>query len=64
LQEILRWVLAEELRDVDSHRAIADAVSSADEDGASDGALRLLALGTASMQRVLASIAEDREEKP
>ena len=64
LQDVLRWVLADELRDLDAHRAIAGAVTSGDESAAGEAARRLLALGTTSMQRALATIAADRKESP
>lgn len=64
LQETLRPVLAAELGDVDTHRAVSDAVSAGDEDAAAALVRTLLAKGTASITDALAAIEQSREENP
>jgi DNA-binding FadR family transcriptional regulator len=63
LQEALRWVLADELRDLAGHSAIAAAVKAGDGDGASGAARSLLAKGTASITNMVADIERTREER-
>ena len=59
LADLLADVMAVELGDVRSHRAIADAVAAADTDAAERAARRLLAKGTAAITAMVADLGED-----
>lgn len=64
LQEALRWVLADELRDFESHRALAAAVEAGNGDEAAAAARSLLSKGTASITNMVVDIERTREERP
>jgi GntR family transcriptional repressor for pyruvate dehydrogenase complex len=58
--DVLADVMAGELGDLRSHRAIADAVAGADGDAAERAARRLLAKGTAAITALVADLEENR----
>lgn len=57
---LLREVLADELRDHEHHRSIAEAVARGDASAAEAGARALLARGTASITALLSSLGDDQ----
>lgn len=59
LREVLVEVLAEELRDVGSYRAIADAIRRGDDLSATHVARALMEKGTRAIFQVIAALAED-----
>ena len=62
LQEVLRWVLADELLASRDRRTVLASLEAGDADKAAEAARSLLAKGTAAMTEAIASIERAREE--